>query len=118
MAPSPGYTVSGHYIGVVHKSGHTVREYLFDKAPHYGHVSAMAGRPAVILDGNLSNDLLLWVYYDRPQPRVEVICRHGSDWGALPGQYPHPHPISDPTGHWIAYNAAARGRSDVFVVQV
>jgi hypothetical protein len=110
--------LSGHYIGVVDKSGQTVREYLFDKAPHYGHVSAMAGRPAVILDGNLSNDLLLWVYYDRPQPRVEVICRHGSDWGALPGQYPHPHPICDPTGRWIAYNAAARGRSDVFVVAV
>ena len=72
----------------------------------------------MILDGNLSNDLLLWVYYDQPQPRVEVICRHGSDWGALPGQYPHPHPIADPTGHWIAYNAAARGRSDVFVVAV
>jgi hypothetical protein len=110
--------ISGHYIGLVDKSGQTVREYLFDKAPHYGHVSAMAGRPAVILDGNLSDDLLLWVYYDQEQPRVEVICRHGTDWGAMPGQYPHPHPISDPTGHWIAYNAAARGRSDVFVVQV
>ena len=110
--------VSGHYVGVVDKTGCTVREYLFDKAPHYGHVSAMAGRPAVILDGNLSNDLLLWVYYDREQPRVEVICRHGTDWGAMPGQYPHPHPISDPTGRWIAYNAAARGRSDVFVVQL
>jgi hypothetical protein len=72
----------------------------------------------VILDGNLSNDLLLWVYYDQPQPRVEVICRHGTDWGAMPGQYPHPHPICDPTGRWIAYNAAARGRSDVFVVSV
>ncbi len=110
--------VSGHYIGVVHKSGQTVREYLFDKAPHYGHVSAMAGRPAVILDGNLSDDLLLWVYYDQEQPRVEVICRHGTDWGALPGQYPHPHPICDPTGRWIAYNVAGRGRSDVFVVDV
>ena len=118
VPPTAGHVVSGHYIGVVDKSGQTVREYLFDKAPHYGHVSAMAGRPAVILDGNLSNDLLLWVYYDQPQPRVEVICRHGTDWGAMPGQYPHPHPISDPTGRWIAYNAAARGRSDVFVVAV
>jgi hypothetical protein len=78
----------------------------------------MAGRPAIILDGNLSPDLLLWLYYDREEPRVEVIARHGTDWGALPGQYPHPHPLSDPTGRWISFNAAARGRSDVFVVEV
>ena len=109
---------SGHYIGVVNKAGQTVREYLFDKANWYGHVSAAAGRPAIILDGNLSPDMLLWLYYDAEQPRVEVIARHSTDWGALPGQYPHPHPLSDPTGKWISFNVGSRGRSDVFIVKV
>ena len=108
----------GYFIGVVDPNGHPMREYLFRDAQAYGHVSAMAGRPAVILDGNLSNDLLLWLYYDQEQPRIEVIARHGTNWGALPWQYSHPHPLSDPTGRWISFNAADRGRSDVFVVAV
>jgi hypothetical protein len=108
----------GNYIGAIKPNGETYREYSFQGAPHYGHVSAMGGRPAIILDGNLSTDMLLWLYYDQEQPRVEVIARHGSDWGALPGQYSHPHPHSDPTGRWISFNAARRGRSDVFVVKI
>ena len=109
---------SGHYIGVTTREGETVREYLFRDAPHYGHVSAAADRPAIILDGNLSRDMLLWLYYDGERPRVEVIARHGTDWGALPGQYSHPHPLSNPTGRHISFNAAHRGRSDVFLVEV
>ncbi len=108
----------GYYIGVVDREGETVREYGFHQANHYGHVSAMAGRPAIILDGNLSNDMLLWLYYDHEQPRVEVIARHGTDWNALPGQYPHPHPLSDPTGRWVSFNIGYRGRTDVCVVAV
>ena len=110
--------VSGHYIGVVNKRGETVREYLFDKAPHYGHVSAMAGRPAIILDGNLSTDLLLWLYYDQEQPRIEVIARHETEWNSIGGQFPHPHPLCDPAGRYISFNAAHRGRSDVYAVTV
>src|SRR5690606_20768214 len=102
----------------IRPNGDPYREYPFHGAPHYGHVAAMAGRPAVILDGNLSTDMLLWLYYDREEPRVEVIARHGTEWGTLPGQYPHPHPHSDPTGRWISFNAASRGRSDIFVIRV
>jgi hypothetical protein len=109
---------AGYFIGVVDPQGTTVREYLFRDAGAYGHVSAMAGRPAIILDGNLSNDLLVWLYYDQEQPRVEVIARHGTNWGGLPWQYSHPHPLSDPTGRWISFNAVERGRSDVFIVEV
>ena len=108
----------GYFIGVNSPDGENIREYLFRDAHAYGHVSAMAGRPAIILDGNLSSDLLLWVYYDKEMPRVEVIAKHGTNWGALPWQYPHPHPLSDPTGRWISFNAAQRGRSDVFIVDV
>ena len=108
----------GYYIGVVDRDGQTVREYGFHRAQHYGHVSAAADRPAIILDGNLSSDLLLWLCYGEEQPRVEVIARHSTDWGAMTGQFPHPHPLPDPTGRWVSFNAAHRGRSDVFVVQV
>ncbi len=110
--------ISGYYVGIVDKNGQTLREYAFRGAPFYGHVSAMARRPAIILDGNLTDDLLLWVYYESAQPRIEVIARHGTEWGALPGQFSHPHPHSDPTGTWISFNAAQRGRSDVFIVKV
>ncbi len=108
----------GAFIGVCDKQGNTLQEYGFYDAKNYGHVAAMAGRPAIILDGDLSPDLLMWVYYDRSQPRVEVIAHHGTAWGTLPGQATHPHPLCSPDGRWISWNAAQRGRSDMFVVQV
>jgi Tol biopolymer transport system component len=73
-------------------------------------------RPALILDGDLLQGCLAWLYHDRELPRLEVICRHDTEWESMPGQYSHPHPQSDPTGRWISYNAAKGGRSDVFVV--
>ena len=113
--PSVG---GGWYIGVATADGRTVQEYTFPEADSYGHVTADSSRPAIILDGNLSVDLLQWLYYDSAKPRVEVIARHGTDWTGMIGQYPHPHPLCDPTGRWISFNAAQRGRSDVYVVEV
>lgn len=110
--------LGGHYIGVVSKAGETIREYKFTKAEHYGHISAMANRPAVILDGNLTNDMLLLLYYDRETPRIEMIAKHATVWGGLPWQYSHPHPQSDPTGRYISFNAVQGGRSDVYIVEV
>ncbi len=108
----------GYYIGVVDQQGQTVHEYTFRDAQFYGHVSAMAGRPAIMLDGNITNDMLLWLYYDDEKPRIEVIARHMSVWGALPGQFPHPHPTCDGQGKWIAFNRGQNGRTDVCVVRV
>lgn len=108
----------GWYIGAIRKNGESINEYGFHQCHHYGHVSAMAGRPAIILDGNLTSDCLLWLYYDQEQPRVEIIARHGTTWDALPNQFPHPHPLSDPTGRYISFNCAAKGRSDVYIVEV
>lgn len=108
----------GYFIGVIGRDGKVMQECGFHKANSYGHVSAMAGRPAIILDGNLTSDMLLWLYYDDEQPRVEMIAQHNTNWGALPGQFPHPHPLADPTGRWISFNAGDRGRSDVYVVSV
>jgi hypothetical protein len=111
-------TPEGYVIGVDDVQGRTLWEHQAEDWKLYGHVSAMAGRPAFILDGNLSDDLLLWMYYDAELPRVEVVARHGTTWTGHEGQYPHPHPQSDPTGRYITFNAAQRGQSNVFVVEV
>jgi hypothetical protein len=108
----------GSFVGVCDKHGNPVREYGFHQAKHYGHVAAMAGRPAIILDGDISPDLLTWVYYDAENPRIEVIAYHGTAWGTTPGQSSHPHPLCSPDGRWISWTAANRGRTDVFVVRV
>lgn len=109
----------GEYIGVMTPDGEIVQEYHFpDAVTHQGHVAAMAQRPAIILDGHLTTDLLLWLDHTNSQPRVEVIARHSSQWGSLPGQLAHPHPQCDPTGRYISFNAAHDGRADVFVVEI
>ena len=111
----------GWFIGITEPDGTIFREYLFPRAEHYGHVSAAADRPAIILDGNIMDGVLMWLYYDADTPRVEIIGRHNTDISTMPGQYAHAHPQSSPTGRRISYNAAprawaARGRSDVYVV--
>ena len=62
--------------------------------------------------------LALFVASSLSGERVEVIARHGTDWNSMGGQYPHPHPLCDATGRWISFNAAQKGRSDVYVVEV
>jgi len=104
----------GVYMGIAAVSGETLWERSFPETRHYGHIAADPRRCALIIDGDLSGDLLQWIYRDG---RVEPICRHATEWGSIPGQYSHPHPLADPTGRWIAFNAARDGRSDVFAVE-
>ena len=112
-----GYS-SGIFIGLTAVDGGSIRDYVFPDAHAYGHINPDPVRPALILDGDVLAGCLSWLYYDRAQPRVELICRHDTEWESMPGQYSHPHPQSDPTGRRISYNAARNGRSDVFVVEV
>ena len=109
----------GVYIGIAGTDGKTTWERSFPEARSYGHLAADPIRRALILDGDLTPDLLQWMYVDQPAdraPHVEPICRHATQWESIPGQYSHPHPLADPTGRWIAFNAASGGRSDVYVV--
>jgi hypothetical protein len=108
----------GYFIGVCDKHGNTVREWDFGAAGHYGHVAAMAGRPAIILDGNVSDNLLTWLYYDGEQPRIEVIAAHNTQWATVLGQASHPHQLCSPDGRWISFNTAQRGRTEVHLVRV
>jgi len=114
-------TRPGFYLGVTAVDGTTRWEYRSERPGHYGHLSPDPRHPALIVDGDFSDDLLQWCYYDGPdgaEPRLEPICVHGSEWGSLPGQYSHPHPLCDRGGRWISFTRARGGRSDVCVVDV
>ncbi|MHC4985883.1 MAG: TolB-like translocation protein [Planctomycetota bacterium] len=108
----------GYYIGVIDKSGQVIQEYDLPDAGAYGHVSAAPDRPAIVLDGNVTEDKLTWIYYDRDEPRFETIATHGTEWRGIPGQYSDPHPQTDPTGRHIAYHVAKNKRTDIYAVTV
>lgn len=50
---------------------------------HYGHNSADARRPALIIDGFFDKEALQWLYFDEApatEPKLEPICQHGTEW--------------------------------------
>ena len=68
----------------------------------------MRGKNAAILDGNLMDGYLMWLYFDDEKPRVENT---------------HPHTICAPDGKHLVFNSARRvifsgGRSDIYAVEV
>ena len=75
----------GSYLGVSTRDGETIKEFILPKAEHYGHVSADPKRKALILDGDVTKDLLVWYFYESKSPRIEIIARHGTEWGTIPG---------------------------------
>lgn len=116
-------TDGGWYIGLAGIDGKTIREYSFPEAEYYGHISAMQGRRAAIIDGNVMEGLLMWLYFDEDIPRMEIIARHDTDFTTMPGQYSHPHAICDPSGKRIVFNSARRiifsgARSDIYSVDI
>jgi len=112
----------GVYVGIADVDGSTRWEREFPGATHYGHLTPDARRPALIMDGDFSRDRLQWLYYDeeepRAGPRLEPVCLHSTQWGSIPGQYSHPHPLTDSSGRWISFTSARDGRSDVYVVEI
>jgi len=108
----------GGFIGAVSPSGSIIKEYAFPVITSYGHVSALAGRKAILLDGDITPDLLLALDYDHDQPRIEILGRHSSDITGMPWQYAHVHPQSDSQGSRIVFNSCRDGRSDVFLLDL
>ncbi|KPK82989.1 MAG: hypothetical protein AMJ81_08615 [Phycisphaerae bacterium SM23_33] len=117
-----GLPGGGNYFGIADPAGRTRWERCYPQASFYGHNTPDARRPAIIIDGEFSQHLLQWLYYDDqdtvPHPKLEPICAHSTQWGSIPGQYSHPHPLTDAAGQWISFTAAKAGRSDVYVVDV
>ena len=108
----------GYYIGAALPDGTILNEFVFPEAVHYGHVSAIAGRSAVLLDGNLTTDMLLALDYDRSPPRLEWLGRHGSDKNAMPWQYAHVHAQTDSAGRQLSFHRGMEGRSDVYLLKL
>lgn len=109
----------GEYFGVAGINGDVIWEQVFPDVKHYGHNTPDARKQALIIDGMFSKDKLQWLYWDESDsisPKLEPICLHNTEWGSLPGQYSHPHPLTDQSGRWISFTSARGGRSDVFVV--
>jgi hypothetical protein len=114
-------SAGGEYFGITAPNGRVMWEHAFPDAFAYGHHTPDARRKALIIDGMFSTDTLHWLYWDEPKrdhPVLEPICLHGTEWGSLPGQYSHPHPLTDASGNWISFTSARSGRSDIYVVNV
>ena len=93
-----GPAEEGEYFGLATPDGELLWERTFSQAVYYGHNTPDACKPALIIDGQFSQDKLQWLYYDdpdAPEPKLEPICRHDTEWQSLPGQYSHPHPLTD-----------------------
>lgn len=111
----------GEFFGVAAINGDPLWEEVFPDARLYGHNTPDPRRKALIIDGSFSTDRLQWLHWgDRAGgvPKLEPICLHSTEWGSLPGQYSHPHPLTDAAGRWVSFTAARGGRSDVHVVAV
>ncbi|MFW6152286.1 MAG: hypothetical protein ACOC6C_04865, partial [Verrucomicrobiota bacterium] len=111
----------GEYFGCAGTEGQVFWEEVFPEAKAYGHNTPDPLRKALIIDGMFSTDKLQWLYWGEHTggvPRLDPICLHSTEWGSLPGQYSHPHPLTDACGNWISFTSAHGGRSDVYVVSV
>lgn len=113
-------TSGGEYFGVCSADGATLWEQVFPEARAYGHLTPAPAGDALIIDGMFSTDRLQWLFWRESvggSPKLEPICVHGTEWNSLPGQYSHPHPLTDASGTWISYTAARAGRSDIYAVK-
>ena len=109
-----------HYIGVSDLDGQVVWEADFPFF-HYGHTGSHSTRPAILLDGLITPDLITAVHWSELDslgiPRIEIVGRHGTYWHT--GQQFDPHPVMSPDGRFLSYNRGRRdGRSDVYLMQL
>ena len=109
----------GWYISVIDTDGRVYREYASKGWMNYGHVGSLGITGKVLLDGNVTDSMILAMSYeDEEIPQFEIIARHETLWGSNFGQMGHPHTISDKEGRYIAFNAVERNgvSADAYVV--
>ncbi len=96
----------GWYIGVIDTSGKVYREYASAGWMNYGHVGSLGTTDKILLDGNVTTDLVPALSYeDEERPNFEIVAQHNTFWGSNFGQMCHPHTTSSHDGKYIAYNA-------------
>lgn len=108
-------------LGVTGLDGRCLGEGLYPETTSYGHNTPDAKRNALIIDGMFSKDRLQWFCWQGSKdsaPKLEPICLHNTAWGSLPGQYSHPHPLTDAAGKWVSFTSARSGRSDVLATDI
>lgn len=111
----------GWYVSVIDTSGSVYREYASTGWMNYGHVGSLGTTDKVLLDGNVTDNMILALSYeDREMPRLEMIAKHDTFWGSNFGQMGHPHTTSDSEGRYIAFNAVKRDgvSADAYVVEL
>ena len=111
---------NGWYIGVIDTSGTVFREYASEGWLNYGHVGSLGASNKILLDGNITTDMVLALNYeDEERPHLEMVARHNTFWASNFGQMCHPHTTSSHDGKYIAFNALDRQRlgPNVFVVE-
>ena len=110
----------GWYIGVIDTSGKVFREYASEGWMNYGHVGSLGSTNKILLDGNVTTDMVLTLSYaDEERPQLGMVAQHNTLWGSNFGQMCHPHTTSSRDGKYIAFNAIKRDGvcPDVFVVE-
>ncbi|MFW5803488.1 MAG: hypothetical protein ACOCWJ_06175 [Verrucomicrobiota bacterium] len=116
-----GGRIGEMFVGASNLQGESIWEINMPEY-FYGHVSTHATEEAIVSDALVSSDLVTAIHYqdlDRNGcPRIEILARHNTDWQAMGGQHPHPHCHMSPDGRWLSYNRAAKGRTDVYVVEL
>ncbi len=100
------------YVGASDLQGRVIWQYTFPKF-FYGHVAADRRKEAILLDGTVSDDLLVSLDYTDGPPRFELLGRHGSDGSKDLKQFAHPHPNMTPDGRGILFNRGVGSRSEV-----
>jgi hypothetical protein len=111
----------GWFISIIDTAGTVYREYESTGWMNYGHVGSLGTTDKVLLDGNVTDNMVLALTYDDEKiPRFEMIANHETLWGSNFGQMGHPHTTSDRAGKYIAFNAAEKGgvSADAYVVEL
>lgn len=111
----------GWFVSIIDTAGAVYREYESTGWMNYGHVGSLGSTDKVLLDGNVTDNMILTLLYeDAEMPRFEMIANHETLWGSNFGQMGHPHTTSDNAGRYIAFNAAEKGgvSADAYVVEL
>ena len=109
----------GWYVGAIDTNGKVYREYAGIGWMNYGHVGSLGTTDKILLDGNVTTDMVLALSYEEEWPQLEMVARHNTFWHSNFGQMCHPHTTSSHDGRYIAFNSLDRNdvSPHVYVVE-
>jgi hypothetical protein len=111
----------GWFISIIDTAGTVYREYKSTGWMNYGHVGSLGTTDMVLLDGNVTDNMILSLSYEDAEiPRFEMIANHQTFWGSNFGQMGHPHTTSGRNGKYLAFNAVMKDgvSADTYAVEL